>query len=124
MTEQLKALIVDDELINRALLARFLPRIGFAVETAENGQEALTKAQTWHPDVVLMDMMMPVMDGMETARCLRANIGADRPVIIAVSANTTMDSLDEIFAAGFNDFIAKPVAFDKLEQLLHKHLNN
>ncbi len=102
-----RALVVDDIEANRQILAQFLEVIGVKVETAVNGREAVEAVQRQQPDIVFMDIRMPVMDGMEAMRQIKKE--ASQLKIAAVSASTFEHERQEYLAAGFDAFIAKPV---------------
>jgi len=106
-------LIVDDELVIREVLERILSAGGYDLAFASSGAEALAKAAELTPDLILLDVMMPVMDGFEACRRLRADpLLAEVPVIM-VTALDDRDSRLRGIEAGADDFIAKP--FDKME---------
>ena len=117
-----RVLIVDDEPDNRAVLAGLLAPLGFDVAQAHDGGEALRAAAQFEPHAILMDVLMPVYDGLETTRLLRASAAALRPVIIALSASAFAEHRSQCLAAGCDDFIAKPVSFDALLSRLQHHL--
>ncbi len=104
---QVRALVVDDIEANRQILAQFLEVIGVEVEVAVNGREAVEAVQRQQPDIVFMDIRMPVMDGMEAMRQIKKE--ASQLKIAAVSASTFEHERQEYLAAGFDAFIAKPV---------------
>jgi len=113
-----KILVVDDEPINREVIGCILDDIGLKIDTAEDGKDALTKVRQIDYDIVLMDMQMPELDGLDATRQLRAQPGLGQPVIIALTANAFDDDRVRCLAAGMNDFIAKPfkpeIVFEKL----------
>jgi len=119
-----KILVVDDEQINRAVVAYMLEEVGLTVDMAENGKDALAKVQQTDYDIVLMDMQMPELDGLHTTRALRSLAGFEQLVIIAMTANAFDDDRVRCLTAGMNDFIAKPFKpenlFDKLAQWLRQ----
>lgn len=104
-----KILIVDDVSINRTFLRIMLERHGYQLIEAQNGQEALDRILSDSPDLVLMDIMMPVMDGMETLEIIRSynNHYSELP-IIAVTANSRYGSKKKFIDAGFNGYLQKP----------------
>lgn len=115
-------LVVDDVLENRLVVANLLEPFGFKVSEAGDGKEGLIKAQTLHPDLILMDFVMPVMDGFEATRRIRKIPELKRTPIIAASASVfDYDRLESI-AAGCDAFIAKPFRANVLLELLQKHL--
>src|SRR5262245_60672291 len=104
-------LLVDDEPMNRDVLQRRLTRAGYHILTAETGTQALEVADSNRVDLVLLDVMMPGMDGIETLRRLRQSRSvAELPVII-VTAKDSSDDVVEALDAGANDYVTKPVVF-------------
>ncbi len=115
-------LLVEDNPINREVATELLHAIGLQVEVAENGRRALEcHARTCY-DLILMDMQMPVLDGVEATRAIRALPGGGSVPIIAMTANAFEDDRQRCFAAGMNDFIAKPVDPTQLQATLAKWL--
>lgn len=117
-----KVLVVDDDPTSRQLLSDMLTPLGFDLREAGNGQEALTQAAAWRPDVILMDMRMPVMDGFEAIRRMRATEVLRSVVILAVSASVFEHNQQQCLDAGADDFLRKPCRFEHLADLLHRHL--
>ena len=110
-----KILVVDDIPANIQLLDSHLSSIGYETITASNGEEALAKVDSERPDLILLDVMMPKMDGFETCKVLKANKRTDYiPIIMVTALNEMKDKLKGI-EAGADDFITKP--FNKLELL-------
>ena len=120
---RLKVLIVDDVVGNRAMLADLLGPLGFEICEATNGLEALEQVRTAEPDVILMDMVMAVMDGLEATRRIRRNIEWKQVPIIAVSANASGTDRAECLAAGATSFLAKPVDRDTLLEQIGMYLD-
>jgi signal transduction histidine kinase/DNA-binding response OmpR family regulator len=118
--------VVDDQETNRLVLVRLLESVGFQPRTATNGQEAIALWQSWQPDLIWMDMRMPVIDGYEATRQIKhqsdAKPDAKRTVIIAITASAFEEQREKILDAGCDDFVAKPfteqVIFAKLTQHL------
>jgi signal transduction histidine kinase/DNA-binding NarL/FixJ family response regulator len=104
-----RVLVVDDIDANRFVLADTLGQLGFEIEQAANGLEALKAAQSTPTDLVLMDVRMPVMDGLETMRQMRQNPELSHVPIIAVSAGVTKNEQEECLAAGAKAFLTKPI---------------
>jgi len=119
----LQALVVDDIQENRDVLLRILSDIGVQVTNAENGQEALEMVRSHKPDVVFMDIWMPVMDGKEATKQILEEFGDESPKIVAISASALSHEREEYLTAGFHAFIAKPFLkeeiYDCLASLLH-----
>jgi len=109
MTAKKKILVVDDNEDNREILVFRLQQLGFEVLIASNGKEAIETASQAKPDVILMDLRMPVMDGWEATRALRqTEWGKDLPVV-AVTAHAMEEDRRRALNVGCNEFISKPV---------------
>jgi len=117
-----RVLITDDIEENRQLLAQLLGPIGFEVRLATNGAEAVQEFERWRPHLILMDFRMPVMDGHEAIRRIRAMPGGDDPKIIAVTASAMDDNRQELMEVGADDFIGKPFREAELFQKIHAHV--
>ena len=117
-----KVLLVDDKWENRSILSKLLLPLGFDIQEAENGEQCLEKAFGWQPDVILLDLFMPVMDGFETVRQLREYADFKNTLIIAVSASAFDYHQHASLTSGCDDFIAKPVQIEELLKCLQKHL--
>jgi signal transduction histidine kinase/DNA-binding NarL/FixJ family response regulator len=117
-----KVLIVDDNEVNRSMLCSLLARLGFEVAEAENGQECLRKAVEFQPDVILMDLLMPVMDGLEAARRVRQLSELKDVVLIALSASVFEATQQESILAGCDDFVPKPIEANHFLEQLRVHL--
>lgn len=102
-------LLVDDEDLNRDMLSRRLERNGFRVDVAADGPSALAYVNTHSPDLVLLDIMMPGMTGVEVLKALRANYAADQLPVIMVSASEDSGKVVEVLNLGANDYITKPL---------------
>jgi CheY-like chemotaxis protein/class 3 adenylate cyclase len=109
-----KILLVEDNLMNRDMLSRRLERRGFAVLTAGDGAEGVQLAKRERPDVILMDMSLPVMDGYEATRLLKADQEARAIPILGLSAHAMAGDADKARAAGCDDYDTKPVDFKRL----------
>jgi signal transduction histidine kinase/CheY-like chemotaxis protein len=107
-------LVVDDVAENRAVVIGMLEPLGFRMTEASSGLEGLAQARARHPDLILIDVVMPGIDGLETARRLRQSPQLGTVPIIAISASTTEDDARQCLAAGMNAFLPKPVEFGKL----------
>ncbi len=112
--ERKRLLIVDDVPQNRAMLVDMLQEIGFVVAAASNGQECLVLLDSFKPDLIVMDVMMPVIDGNETTRRIRQMPGWGEIPIVAVTASVGVDDERKSRAAGANAFLGKPVNLEIL----------
>lgn len=112
--KQQRILIADDVEANRTLLADLLGALQFETAQAMDGQEALSLAVTWQPDLILMDVVMPVLDGLEATRQIREIPELRNTPVIIVSASATDEELAKGRAAGANGFVSKPVEQQKL----------
>lgn len=110
----MRILVADDHEDNRDLLMRRLGRRGYEVETAVDGVDAVEKAKTYRPDVILMDISMPGMSGIEATRVLRASPDTAHFKIVALTAHAMESMRRECMDAGFNDFATKPFDFANL----------
>jgi PAS domain S-box-containing protein len=117
-----RVLIADDVEDNRQLLAQLLAPVGFVIHLAINGAEAVQEFAEWRPHLVLMDFRMPVMDGHEAIRRIRALAGGKSPKIIAVTASAMDENRQELMAIGADDFISKPFREAELFQKIQAHL--
>ena len=117
-----KILLVDDRETNLALLREMLQPLGFELSQAENGAEALRAFEQFKPQAILMDSAMPVMNGLEATRAIRARADGGEVVIISISASAFEHDRASILAAGASDFLAKPVRESDLLAKLQSHL--
>ena len=118
-----KVLVVDDDPDIVELLQYNLTREGYEVSVAENGKKAIDMAQSVKPDVILMDVMMPGMDGYETTRAIRKMSRFKNLPIIAVTAKAMKGDRDKCLAAGASDYITKPVDVVQLLSLMRVWLH-
>ncbi|HTY21503.1 MAG TPA: 7TM diverse intracellular signaling domain-containing protein [Desulfomonilaceae bacterium] len=117
-----RVLVVEDNPENRTVLMEFLETLGFQVREAVNGQEGLEISQDWHPHLVFMDMRMPVMDGFEAARRIKAAEKGQEIKIIAVTASVFAHEKDLVMSAGCDDFVSKPIRLRDIVKKLEQHL--
>ncbi|MBR9765254.1 MAG: response regulator [Rhodobacteraceae bacterium] len=110
-------LIADDNAINRLLVGEFLKQTAVTLLTAEDGRQAVDTTRTRHPDVVLMDLSMPELDGLDATREIRG-LDIPQPYIIALTANAFSSDRDACMAAGMNDFLSKPLSQGDLHKAL------
>jgi len=117
-----KILLVEDNPINLRVATRILGKFRARVETAQNGQEAVDFMKMGRFDLVLMDMQMPVMDGVTATKHIRKMSDIEQPLIVAMTANVMQEDRDACLNAGMNDFITKPIKVDVLRKYLQKWL--
>ena len=117
-TAALRLLVAEDNAVNRQLAVAMLRRLGYQADLAENGREALDALERETYDVVLMDVQMPELDGLETTRLIRERFGTGRPTIIAMTANAMEGDREECLAAGMDDYLSKPIHRDELARAL------
>lgn len=112
-------LVAEDNLINQKLILHILNRLGYEPSLAENGQEAFDKCLANNYDMVLMDVHMPEMDGLESTRMIRKRLNGSI-IVIALTANAMQGDEEECLQAGMNDYLSKPVKLDELVKMLRK----
>lgn len=115
-------LVAEDNLINQRVVAAMLRREGYQVETAAHGGEAIAALERLRPDLILMDIQMPVVDGLEATRRIRANPRWRRLPIIALTAHAMAGDRDLCLASGMDDYLTKPVNRTQLVAAIEKHL--
>jgi len=118
-----KILIVDDKETNRAILLNLLSPLGFDIVQAKDGKECIQKTRSCNPDLILIDLIMPVMDGFEATRRIRHIPELKDIIIIMVSAGVFETQKVQSMQAGCNDFLPKPIRNKELLALLKKYLN-
>ena len=117
-----RVLIVEDKPDNQRLLEQIMQRVGFEPRIANNGEEALAAFESWHPAFIWMDMRMPVMDGYEATRRIRALPGGRVVKIAALTASAFREDREGILAAGCDDVLAKPIDEEKLFEIMERLL--
>ena len=123
-TRTIKILIVDDHEENRLLLKEFLESVGISTQMAKNGEEAVSIAKEWDPEIIFMDLRMPVMDGYEAARQLRASEFGKDIKIVALTASIMEVDKEKVTESGMNEFLRKPFKDHDLYSLLEKMLGS
>jgi len=118
-----KILLVEDNEMNRDMLSRRLQRRGYEVLIAVDGAEGVAKAQTEAPDLILLDMSLPVLDGWEATRRLKEVLETRSLPVIALTAHAMSGDRDKAIEAGCDDFDTKPVEFDRLLTKIEALLN-
>ncbi len=121
----IKILIVDDHPINLEIGAALLTLVGCEVDVAENGKEAVDRAASGDYDIILMDIHMPQMDGLQATRAIKAlRTPAGKVPIIAMSADALPRQVERCYAAGMVDHIAKPIQREVLYAKVERWLNH
>jgi CheY-like chemotaxis protein len=117
----LKILVVEDNLINQNLLVRILKKLGYGSDVAINGKQAVESASSSRYDLVLMDIQMPIMDGVKATREIRNILPKHRqPYIVALTANALEGDRERFLAEGMDDYLSKPLEMSALERILNK----
>ena len=117
-----KILVVDDDEMNRDMLSRRLQRKGFEVSIAVNGQDAVDKTRAERPNLVLMDLSMPVMDGYEATGVLKGDDATKGIPIVGLSAHAMVGDREKAINAGCDDYDTKPVDFPRLLKLIERFI--
>jgi CheY-like chemotaxis protein/anti-sigma regulatory factor (Ser/Thr protein kinase) len=117
-----RILIAEDRPESRELLRQLLDAVGFEVRTAENGEKALHLFQSWRPQFVWMDMRMPVMDGYEATRKIKASPEGHTTVVVALTASAFEEDRAEVLATGCDGFLRKPLDVDEIFGAMAEHL--
>jgi two-component system, cell cycle response regulator DivK len=109
-----KVLLVEDNEMNRDMLSRRLIRRGFEVVFAVDGKQGVDLARSEKPDIILMDMSLPVMDGWEATRCVKADAATRSVPVIGLTAHAMSGDREKAIEAGCDDYDTKPVELDRL----------
>jgi CheY-like chemotaxis protein len=117
-------LLVEDNETNITTLSGFLEQSGFGLVVARNGLEAIERVQACRPDVILMDIQMPRMDGLETTRRLRSDAELCHVPIIALTALAMPGDRERCLAAGVDEYLSKPVKLKHLVEVIKARLNS
>jgi CheY-like chemotaxis protein len=119
----LRILIADDNVTNQKVAVHMLKRLGYRADIAANGLEALDSFRARAYNVILMDIQMPEMDGLDATRCIRADFSSSvQPYIIAITAASSQIDRTKCLAAGMDDFLAKPIRLEDLTVAIHQYL--
>ena len=118
-----KVLLVEDNEMNRDMLSRRLARRGFEVVFAADGQQGVDLARSEKPDIILMDMSLPVMDGWEATRRIKADGTMRRIPVIGLTAHAMSGDREKAIEAGCDDYDSKPVEIDRLLGKINRLLN-
>jgi CheY-like chemotaxis protein len=117
-----KILLVEDNEMNRDMLSRRLQRKGYCVVTAQDGEQGHLLALSETPDLILMDISLPAMDGWEVTRLLKSNDATRHIPIIVLTAHALVSDRAKAFEAGCNDFDTKPIEFGRLSEKIENLL--
>lgn len=109
-----KILLIEDNEMNRDMLSRRLARRGLEVLIAVDGEQGVAMACSEQPDLILMDMSLPIMDGWSATRCLKAGLQTAKIPIIALTAHAMAGDRDKCIEAGCDDYDTKPIEFTRL----------
>lgn len=119
-----KILLAEDNTLNQQVISKLLNRLGYNAVLVEDGKEAVDALNRWEFDLVFMDLMMPILDGVSATKTIRETLPpAKQPVIIALTANSSEEDINSCMEAGMNDFLSKPVELETLEKTLIEHLD-
>jgi CheY-like chemotaxis protein len=118
-----KVLLVEDNEMNRDMLSRRLTRRGFEVVFAADGQQGVDLARSERPDIILMDMSLPVMDGWEATRRIKADAAMRTIPVIGLTAHAMSGDREKAIEAGCDDYDSKPVEIDRLLGKINRLLN-
>ncbi|MEM6347287.1 MAG: response regulator [Bacteroidota bacterium] len=118
-----RILVVEDDEVNLMIAKHILGRAGFEVSAVNNGEEAIEIVAQESFDLILMDIEMPIMDGVEATPVIRRSANGANVPIIALTAHSMQEKLDEFKAAGMDDYIIKPFDGSKFQAIVDKYLN-
>jgi two-component system cell cycle response regulator DivK len=119
-----KVLLIEDNEMNRDMLSRRLMRRGFEVVFAVNGKQGVDLARSEKPDIILMDMSLPIMDGWEATRCVKADEATRSVPVIGLTAHAMSGDREKAIEAGCDDYDTKPVELDRLIGKIERLLGN
>jgi CheY-like chemotaxis protein len=117
-------LIIEDNELNQDLLSRRLTRCGFDVEVSNDAESGLAKARAGHPDLILMDLNLPGLDGWEATRILKSEQDTRGIPVIALTAHAMLSDREKAIQAGCNEYESKPIEFAKLLRKIETLLRN
>ena len=109
--------------MSRTMLSRRLHRLGYEVTTAVNGREAIAKAEAWHPDLIVMDLSLPIVDGWSATRAIKSDARTHRIPIVALTAHAMAHDRERALDAGCDEYETKPVNMDRLLEKITRLLD-
>lgn len=121
--KEIKVLVVEDQKDSRILLVSVLTNAGFKIKECTNGKEAVEVFKKWKPDFIWMDRRMPIMDGVEATKCIRALPNGKDVIIVSVTASVFKEEKDEVLNAGMDDFLSKPYTSQEIFGCMKKYLH-
>ena len=124
MPEDMPILLADDNVNNQRVAQHSLEHLGLSVDVVSNGLEVLSAIEQREYDVILMDVNMPELDGLEATRRIRANASLTQPYIIAITGNATVEDRQECLRAGMNDYLSKPYRLADLRRVLEDYVES
>lgn len=116
----LRILLAEDNKMNQLIASKIFKKVGYTIDIAENGLDAIHMADLQHYDLIFMDIQMPGMDGLQATRSIIEKHGSSAPPIIAMTANVLSEDEIECTEAGMKDFVSKPFTFERLENVIQK----
>ncbi len=118
-----KLLVVEDNEINLDMMVRRLQRRGYTIVTAVDGQQGIDKTRSENPDLILMDMSLPVVDGWEATRQIKNDPSVNHIPVVGLTAHAMVGDKEKALNAGCDDYATKPVEFEKLIELINRLIN-
>lgn len=122
--EKYKVLVVDDIQDNVEMIVDMLKDFDIDIKTTNSGKEAIELVDSWVPNIILLDLMMPLVNGWDVIDHVRNKYDKSEMIIIVVSLLTNKDNIDECYDLGVNDYIAKPIIKARLTSSVDSHLKN
>ena len=114
----IQILLAEDNKVNQKVAVNMFKRLGFGIDIAENGADAIAMLEQSAYDVIFMDVQMPEMDGVEATKIINEKWGESRPLIIAMTANAMTGDREKFLAAGMDDYVSKPVRVSDIEEAI------
>jgi len=117
----LRILLAEDFIVNQKIASRMFKKMGYEIDIAENGLQAVEKSSTFTYDIIFMDVQMPEMDGLQATQMIKSTMQEDSPIIIAMTANAMPEDRKKCIDAGMDDYLSKPFKPSELQKLLMKY---